>query len=143
MPRSWSWRRRSCDEAPLSERPEDHILEGPLGIRTNVADVVASAEMLELRCMRLPCGDVCGGELRRDFELAHGAGFRVDELDVAERPGIPVAFGNDVHHEYIVPEGPQDFETGVEPARVEEVGDDDRQPELPRTRRKLLERLTQ
>src|SRR4051812_36616069 len=95
MPRPRSSHQRSCDEAPLPERLEDHILERPLGIRAHVTDVVASAEPLELRCMCVPCSEISRRQSGCDFDLAHVAGFGIDELDLAEGTRIPVAFGGD------------------------------------------------
>src|SRR5688572_1486356 len=143
MPATRPSPRRSRDESPLPERLEDDVLERLRGVGADVPDVVASAEALELLGVRIPGLDVRRRESRCDLDLAHLAGFRIHEPDLAERSGVAVAFGGDVDDEDIVAERAQDLDAGLEAAGVEEVRDDHGQAELARPRREFLERGTQ
>src|SRR6266542_5267643 len=135
--------RTSCEEPSLPERLQYDIFERPLGVRAHVADVVTAAEMLERLGMCVRRLHVCRREAGRDLHFAQLARLRVDEADEAVDPWIAIAFGRDLHREDVVPQRPEDLQTVLESARIEEVGDDDHEPELPRSRGECLARLTQ
>src|SRR5687767_1182782 len=125
-------RRTSCEETPLPKCLQDDVFERTLRVRANVADVVAAAVAFEIAGVRLPCLRVRRGQPRRHLDFAKVAGFDVDEPDFTKRADGPVGLRRDVYDEDIVADRPQDLQPGLEPARIEEVGDDNGQTDLPR-----------
>ena len=83
-------RTASGDESPLPECGHDDLLERPVRIRPQIADIVLFTEPFELAVVRAPGIGIGGGELRRDVDVPPLAGFGVLEPHFAQSAGIAI-----------------------------------------------------
>ena len=111
-----------------------------LGVGSNVAEVVASAEALSVLGVRLPGLAVCLREGRRDINVLHVASLRIHEPQIAHRAWIAIQRRH-VHDEMSPMEA-----SILSPARIHSdrgVGDHNREALLARAFRKLHERVAE
>src|SRR4051794_38646863 len=126
--------RNSCDEPALAKRAVHDVLEGVLGIRSDIRHLPTFTALLDCERVGLPRLPVRVCQTRGHVDVANLPGFGIHTPYLAQSADRCLLRGGDVYGAHVVARARQYLESRFDPRRIEEVRNHD--GETPRSRRR-------